>query len=170
VYADFCTGEIFLLQDGAQNLLLDTSLSISSFGEDEDGEIYVVGLGGTVQRITNPNVPPPGTFEIRSAFIRKRSSGVRLDPVTVKPNGKKFDIVVNESALSSNPASQGAIVMVNGIAMNTDYTENVVGTPIFVARLRRPTLLTPGPLVIEVVRTNGARSNMLTIQVLPAGE
>jgi glucose/arabinose dehydrogenase len=166
-YADFCTGEIFLLQDGVQRLLLDTSLSISSFGEDEEGEIYVVGLGGTVQRIANPNIPPPDTFEIRSAFIRKRSSGVKLDPVTVKPNGKKFDIVVNESALSSNPASQGAIVMVNGIAMNTDYTENLVGTPIFVARLRRPTLLTPGPLVIEVVRTDGARSNTLTIQVLP---
>ena len=166
-YADFCTGEIFLLQDGVQRLLLDTSLSISSFGEDEEGEIYVVGLGGTVQRIANPNIPPPDTFEIRSAFIRKRSSGVRLDPVTVKPNGKKFDIVVNESALSSNPASQGAIVMVNGIAMNTDYTENVTGTPIFVALLRRPTLLTPGPLVIEVVRTDGARSNTLTIQVLP---
>lgn len=170
VYADFCTGEIFLLQDGAQSLLLDTALSISSFGEDEDGEIYVVGLGGTVQRITNPNVPPPGTFEIGSPFIRKRSNGVRLDPVTVKPNGKKFEIIINESGSIPNPASQDAVVLVNGIAMNTEYTENVTGTPIFVARLRRPTLLTPGPLVIEVVRTDGARSNMLTIQVLPAGE
>ncbi|MBI2903097.1 MAG: PQQ-dependent sugar dehydrogenase [Candidatus Methylomirabilis oxyfera] len=58
VYADFCSGEIFLLRDGVQSLLLDTALSISSFGEDESGEIYVVGLGGTVHRIVNPNAPP----------------------------------------------------------------------------------------------------------------
>ncbi|MGH9898242.1 MAG: PQQ-dependent sugar dehydrogenase, partial [Pyrinomonadaceae bacterium] len=51
VYADFCTGEIFMLQGTTQTLLLDTSRSISSFGEDEAGEIYVVGIGGTVERI-----------------------------------------------------------------------------------------------------------------------
>ena len=31
-----------MLRDGVQTLLLDTSLNISSFGEDEAGEIYVV--------------------------------------------------------------------------------------------------------------------------------
>src|SRR4029078_10809672 len=30
---------------------LDTTLSISSFGEDEQGELYVVDLGGTVSKI-----------------------------------------------------------------------------------------------------------------------
>ena len=170
VYADFCTGEIFLLQNGTQSLLMDTALSISSFGEDEDGEIYVVGIGGTVQRFHNPNAVPPGAFAIRSAFIRRRSDGITLDPVTVKPNGKKFEIVVNESASVPSPASQGAIVLVNGIALNTDYTTNVPGTPIFVARLKRPTLATPGQLVVEVLRTDGARSNQLTLQVLPSVE
>jgi hypothetical protein len=58
VYADFCSGEIFLLSNGVQSLLLDTALRISSFGEDESGEIYVVGLGGTVHRIVKPNAPP----------------------------------------------------------------------------------------------------------------
>jgi hypothetical protein len=56
VYGDYCTGEIFLLEGGASSLLLDTTLNISSFGEDEAGEIYVVGLGGTVQRIRAPQV------------------------------------------------------------------------------------------------------------------
>jgi glucose/arabinose dehydrogenase len=51
VYADFCTGEIFLLQGGGQSLLLDTTQQISSFGEDEAGEVYVVGLGGSIQRL-----------------------------------------------------------------------------------------------------------------------
>ncbi|HSB68819.1 MAG TPA: PQQ-dependent sugar dehydrogenase, partial [Candidatus Methylomirabilis sp.] len=48
VYADFCTGEIFQLlpaaAGGTQTLLLDTPMSISSFGEDEAGEIFVVDL------------------------------------------------------------------------------------------------------------------------------
>ena len=51
VFGDFCTGEIFSLTGGVINLLLDTTLSIASFGEDEGGEIYVVGLGGTVHRL-----------------------------------------------------------------------------------------------------------------------
>jgi len=60
VFADFCTGEIFMMQSGLNTspVLLDTTLSISSFGEDESGEIYVVNLGGSLHRITNPNPPP----------------------------------------------------------------------------------------------------------------
>ncbi len=57
VYGDFCSGEIFLLEDGVQSLLLQTTLEISSFGEDEAGEIYVVGLQGAVHRIANPDTP-----------------------------------------------------------------------------------------------------------------
>ena len=58
MYGDFCTGEILSLNNGVQSVLMDTDLSISSFGEDEAGEIYVVGLGGTVHRVINPNGPP----------------------------------------------------------------------------------------------------------------
>jgi hypothetical protein len=51
VFGDLCTGEIFVLQNGAVQVLLDTGLVISSFGEDVSGEIYVVGHGGTVHRL-----------------------------------------------------------------------------------------------------------------------
>jgi len=57
VFGDFCTGEIFVLDGGAPVLLLDTGLSIASFGEDEAGEIYVVGLGGTVHRLVAATSP-----------------------------------------------------------------------------------------------------------------
>ena len=53
VYGDFCSGEIFLLENGRSRVLVDTRLRISSFGEDEAGEIYVVGLDGTVHRLIN---------------------------------------------------------------------------------------------------------------------
>jgi hypothetical protein len=53
VYGDYCTGEIFTWNGTAQSLALDTALNISSFGEDEQGELYVVALGGTVSRIVS---------------------------------------------------------------------------------------------------------------------
>lgn len=53
VFADFCTGEIFLLDHGIRTVILGSGVNISSFGEDEAGEIYVVGLGGTLQRLIN---------------------------------------------------------------------------------------------------------------------
>ena len=52
IYGDFCSGEIFTWNGTTQQVLSDTSLSISSFGEDDTGEIYVVGLEGTVNRIS----------------------------------------------------------------------------------------------------------------------
>lgn len=67
IYGDFCTGEIFQLQGVVQSLLLDTSLGISAFGEDEAGEIYVVNLnGGSVFRIANTSPPPPCAFSLSS--------------------------------------------------------------------------------------------------------
>ncbi len=59
VYADYCTGEIFLWNNNTQTMLLDTSRAISSYGEDEVGEIYVVGLGGTVDRLVAAGTPTP---------------------------------------------------------------------------------------------------------------
>jgi glucose/arabinose dehydrogenase len=56
VYADYCTGEINLWNGATQFTVLDTARSISSFGEDEDGELYVVGLGGTVDRVLGTRV------------------------------------------------------------------------------------------------------------------
>ena len=50
-FGDYCTGEIWMWDGSNQILLADTTRNISSFGEDEDGEIYVVGLGGTVEKI-----------------------------------------------------------------------------------------------------------------------
>ncbi len=52
VFGDYCSGEIFTWNGSNRATLLDTELRISSFGEDEDGELYVIGLGGTVSRLT----------------------------------------------------------------------------------------------------------------------
>jgi glucose/arabinose dehydrogenase len=167
IYGDYCTGEIFLLSGGAQQLLLDTNSNISSFGEDEAGEIYVVGLGGTVHRIKNPMATQPVPFNISNALIRRRSNGEILQPLSVRPNGKKFEIVVSEGASAPVADSLGASVYINGVQMNSEYT-TIGGAPVFVARLRRFTLEQPGTLTVEVIRANGGRSNQLSLQVSPA--
>ena len=57
VYGDFCSGLVWGLRyDGdevtEQALILDSGLNISSFGEDEDGELYITAFGTVVYRIT----------------------------------------------------------------------------------------------------------------------
>jgi glucose/arabinose dehydrogenase len=56
VFADFCTGEIFGWDGVSQRLLLDTTLALVSFGEDEGGELYAVDLDGAVYRLV-PDAP-----------------------------------------------------------------------------------------------------------------
>jgi len=66
LYADYCTGRVFgLVAAGAMpgrpsttRLLVDLNASVSSFGEDEAGEVYVVGyLPGTIYRVTATTAP-----------------------------------------------------------------------------------------------------------------
>jgi hypothetical protein len=52
IYADYCSGELFTWDGLSQVLRIDTPRLVSSFGEDEDGELYITGLGtGTVDKI-----------------------------------------------------------------------------------------------------------------------
>ncbi len=55
LYSDYCSGKIWGLgRDGdawRSVELLDTDLNVSSFGEDEAGEVYVVDLKGGVYRV-----------------------------------------------------------------------------------------------------------------------
>ena len=55
VFADYCSGTIWTVPKGgtspiAKSLLMDTSMNISSFGEDEAGELYVVDHRGAIYR------------------------------------------------------------------------------------------------------------------------
>jgi len=52
LFGDYCSGELFLLEGSQISVLAGTGINISSLGEDQEGELYVVGLGGTVQRVT----------------------------------------------------------------------------------------------------------------------
>ena len=55
VYGDFCTGQVFGLRreggDFTNRLLADTGLRIASFGQDNDGELYVLSQGEGIFRL-----------------------------------------------------------------------------------------------------------------------
>lgn len=59
LYADYCSGELFGFRPGEVGqrgmngrLLLKTPLRISSFGADEEDEVYLIDHGGGVYRVT----------------------------------------------------------------------------------------------------------------------
>jgi glucose/arabinose dehydrogenase len=64
LYGDFCSGTVWALSrsDSGQwstEIVGETGASISSFGEDEDGELYVTDLrDGSVYLVTGRAVPP----------------------------------------------------------------------------------------------------------------
>jgi glucose/arabinose dehydrogenase len=58
LFADYCSGEIWFVDRAASRGVaprraLDTSALITSFGEDEAGELYVTNAEGTVYRISD---------------------------------------------------------------------------------------------------------------------
>jgi glucose/arabinose dehydrogenase len=59
LFGDFCSGRIWSIARAAaapagRALFLDTSLNITSFGEDEAGDVYVTDSAGGVRRIVAP--------------------------------------------------------------------------------------------------------------------
>jgi glucose/arabinose dehydrogenase len=58
VFGDFISGRIFAVPADSPigvtpTMLLESGLSIASFAEDNDGELYVVDYGGSIRQITN---------------------------------------------------------------------------------------------------------------------
>jgi uncharacterized repeat protein (TIGR01451 family) len=83
-YADYVDGKIWSLYKISSNpdtwstpeLELDTGLNISAFGEDEDGELYILDrTGGTIRRLADVNGPAPNL-----STSRKRASLPSVDP------------------------------------------------------------------------------------------
>ncbi len=56
VFGDFCSGRIWTMPSTGSTVTQrrDTNLKISSFGESESGELYLLDLGGTLYRVIAP--------------------------------------------------------------------------------------------------------------------
>ena len=116
LYADYCSGRIWAgwgreyrrmgpeaqggpplpdpLRVWNSTELLNTPYSISSFGEDEDGEVYVVDLGGAVYRIEAPVAlsPPSGRYgrtQELDLMIQIYEPGVDVDRLELRIDGDR---------------------------------------------------------------------------------
>jgi hypothetical protein len=139
VYGDWCSGEIFMLKDGVQTVLLDTGINITSFGEDEAGEIYVVG-SGSILRLTNPDAFRSSqvrymTGDLTPAvFSTAGSAGaltigyarLRPDPGQTTPAGleifgfQRGGVLVSEASVPAlRPARTGRLPADVGVGVNT---------------------------------------------------
>ncbi len=114
-YGDYCSGKVWSLHyDGGWTVeqLVDTPYSISSFGQDEDGDLYLVDLGGSVYRIVyqGPVVSVSlsdslmGNDELASGQTHSQSYLGRLNgPVKVKDeNG---DSIFTSQVVLSGPGN-----------------------------------------------------------------
>ena len=83
LYGDLCLGEIWAATESAgiwtAQRLLDPSLTISSFGQDEAGELYVVDLGGAVYRIDPISNPTPTITNLSPDTVISGDPGFTLD-------------------------------------------------------------------------------------------
>ena len=58
IYGDYCSGKVWALWHDGENLfnhieLVDLDVRIASFGEDQEGEIYVLSLEGEIYRLVS---------------------------------------------------------------------------------------------------------------------
>ena len=129
-----------MLKDGVQTVLLKTTMAISSFGEDEAGEVYVVDLNGSVFRIINPDAITASnrTFQAASAsaFVASTPGSavalttgytrIQADQGRPLPAGmaiigfRQRGILVSEAAVQASPlVSSGRIFAEIGNGVNT---------------------------------------------------
>ncbi|MFN0107571.1 MAG: PQQ-dependent sugar dehydrogenase [Blastocatellia bacterium] len=107
VFGDYCSGEILLFENGSARVLLDSPYAISSFGEDEAGELYVVHLGsgvnGEIYRITNPNAVAAPLSSVSAANYR---SPLARETITAA-FGTNLSVVTQASAGTPLPTNLG---------------------------------------------------------------
>jgi uncharacterized repeat protein (TIGR03806 family) len=82
-FGDFGSGRIFALASGSfeRQELLQTSLSISSFGQGNDGELYVVGYGGKLSKIVPSSAPGASPIKTQLSQTGCFSSANPTQPV-----------------------------------------------------------------------------------------
>ncbi len=104
-YGDFATGRIWgARQNGGSwetKELIDTSISISTFGEDEAGNLYVADIGGQIYEIVYKESQPTTTPEPTSTATATPQPTATEGTITMPPTATPLppadtDIVLNE--------------------------------------------------------------------------
>jgi glucose/arabinose dehydrogenase len=167
IYADYCTGEIFTLLDGIQNLLLDTDESISSFGEDEAGELYVVSRGGTIFRLVNPTPTPTCATDVTSQ-LEARFSRFTYRPM-LRRSVQTITLTNTGSTDIEGPFSLVLDNLTDGISLigrtgNTSCT-TPAGSPYITLNQPEDNILSPGETISVKVRFKNPERSRIKYQL-----
>jgi len=96
VCIDFSSSRLFMYQRATNTLLRQSNGigNVSTFGEDDNGELYIVGLGGTFHRVTTQQSLPVELIDWAAA---PRGKAVELTWSTAAETGAA-DFVIERSA------------------------------------------------------------------------
>jgi uncharacterized repeat protein (TIGR01451 family) len=138
-YADYVAGKIWSIDTNtwsAPELELDTSLTFSAFGEDEEGELFIVDYGGgTIRRVADVKGPVPDL----SGSV-KTASTIRADP------GERITYTI--ALTNSGGASDGAVLLTDSLPIGLTYVAgSLAATQGFVEDAQAPILRWQGILV-----------------------
>jgi glucose/arabinose dehydrogenase len=139
VFGDFITGRLWHIADDTQPTAvvtggIATGLSISSFGEDEDGELYIVHYGGRLHRVigtaaaldTEDAFPSLTSFTSPVAMLQAPGDDTRWFVVEQAglvrvfdnvPGATSFDTVVDISGRVTFSGEMGLL----GMAIHPDF-------------------------------------------------
>jgi uncharacterized repeat protein (TIGR01451 family) len=180
-YADFAQGKIWAMKKdsttwSSPTLLLDTPYAISSFGEDEEGEIYIADYyGGTLRLLADAQGPAPNlstskkTASAQSADVGatlvytltlKNTGGLSISNVSVVdslPSGLTYvngTLQANAGVVNDSAAPtlrwDGAVDLVSPVLITYQAT---VASPASGNRLNQAQVTAPGlsPLTLNAV-------------------
>lgn len=121
IYADFVSRKIWALTyDGinpaANQLLLTANGGISSFGVDENNELFVCSFNGRIYRIeSNSSITAPSNLRVTS----KNSTSITINWEDNSDNEEGFKI--------ERKAGSGNFILIDSVSANiTSYTDNTI--------------------------------------------
>ena len=188
-YGDFCSGRIWSLRNDAgtwqSTLLLDTSIQISAFGEDEAGNLYVAGYGsGQIFPVVDngPALPPSPTptptpqIHLGSAgFVVNEAAGsvsIGVERIGDTSGALTVDYATSDGTATSRSdytAAQGTLHFAPGetlksftvLITNDDINESLQGSGFSVTisnLVGRGTLSAPTTSPVSIVDDDAATS------------
>jgi uncharacterized protein (TIGR03437 family) len=169
IYGDYCSGRIWGINPQNQNrLLLDSSLGITSFGEDESGEVYVAdGGAGRVYRILGskpgPQLSSAGVVHAASfepGLVAGSLASIFLSGVRDSPGiSRALNIPLPLSLDGVSVTMDGAAAPILAVA-NVNGAEQI--------NVQAPWTLLDEDTVAVVVTADGVSSEPVAVDVLSA--